>query len=267
MDSLLAIGFEPVGHWLLRDGRLAFELTRHATARNILYAFVVDGAVRYVGKTIQPLRTRMAGYRTPGSSQTTNIRNNERLFAEVNAGAAVDIFALPDNGLMHYGAFHINLAAALEDDIIRQLNPEWNGGATEHEELAAAKPVADEPSTAPGADAISTRSDVIVGGFELTLQRTYWLRGFFNVGVREATEFGADGETIEIFCGASTTPLLGVINRRANANGTPRILGGTALRDWFQRNSRESATIEVAVLSPNAIRLVPALDTHRGAAV
>jgi hypothetical protein len=151
MDSLLAIGFEPVGHWLLRDGRLAFELTRHATARNILYAFVVDGAVRYVGKTTQPLRTRLAGYRAPGPTQTTNIRNSQRLAAEIVAGAAVDIFALPDNGLMHYGAFHINLAAALEDDIIRRLNPEWNGGTADREEPLVATPIDNPPPGPPSA--------------------------------------------------------------------------------------------------------------------
>jgi hypothetical protein len=29
---------------------------------------------------------------------------------------------------MHYGGFHINLAAGLEDSIIRELKPIWNGG-------------------------------------------------------------------------------------------------------------------------------------------
>jgi hypothetical protein len=93
------------------------------------------------------------------------------------------------------------------------------------------------------------------------------LRGFFNISVREASAFGADDETIEIFCGDSAIPLLGVINRRANANGTPRILGGTGLRDWFQRNVRELANIVVSVLSPNSIRLTPATDTQNASAV
>jgi len=33
---------------------------------------------------------------------------------------------LPDNGLLHFGDFHVNLAAGLEDSIIKTLNPLWN---------------------------------------------------------------------------------------------------------------------------------------------
>jgi hypothetical protein len=38
----------------------------------------------------------------------------------------VEIYALPDNGLLRYGGFHVNLAAGLEDSIVRDLNPPWN---------------------------------------------------------------------------------------------------------------------------------------------
>src|SRR5690349_13211452 len=131
MNRLLEIGFEPAGHWLLDDGKLKFELSRHSTQTNILYAFVCDGDVMYVGKTICMLATRMSGYKTPGKTQTTNINNNQRILEVLARGAAVEILALPDHGLLHYGKFHLNLAAALEDDIIRKLDPVWNGGKTE----------------------------------------------------------------------------------------------------------------------------------------
>src|SRR6266404_6664038 len=127
MNRLLEIGFEPAGHWLQKGDGLAFELSRHASQRNILYAFVSDGEVKYVGKTVQALRARMGGYKNPAPSQTTNVSNNSRIKALLQTGAAVDILALPDNGLLHYGQFHMNLAAGLEDNIISLLNPEWNG--------------------------------------------------------------------------------------------------------------------------------------------
>lgn len=41
-------------------------------------------------------------------------------------GSVVDLFALPDHGLLHFGTFHINLAAGLEDSIVSSLKPEWN---------------------------------------------------------------------------------------------------------------------------------------------
>ena len=77
----------------------------------------------YVGKSVQTLSTRMYGYKTPGKTQTTNINNNRRILDLLSKGAAIEILALPDNGLLHYGKFHLNLAAALEDDIIRTIDP------------------------------------------------------------------------------------------------------------------------------------------------
>src|SRR5437870_9631603 len=131
MNRLLEIGFEPAGHWLLENDRPNFELTRHSTQKNILYAFVCDGQVKYVGKTVRALSVRMSGYKNPGKTQTTNINNHRCIKELLSDGVAVEILALPDSGLLHYGQHHLNLAAALEDDIIRVVDPEWNGGASE----------------------------------------------------------------------------------------------------------------------------------------
>ena len=62
MNRLLEIGFEPAGHWLLEGSSLRYELIRHSSQANILYAFICDGEVMYVGKTV-----RMANYRGPSS--------------------------------------------------------------------------------------------------------------------------------------------------------------------------------------------------------
>lgn len=123
-----AIGFTLAGCWKLSQSGLSFELNDLATSRNVLYAFVVDGDLMYVGKTVQPLRARMAGYKTPGPTQSTNIANNGNIRGSLAQGKPVEIFVLPDNGLLHYGGFHVNLAAGLEDSLIRELAPPWNGG-------------------------------------------------------------------------------------------------------------------------------------------
>jgi hypothetical protein len=244
MNRLLEIGFVPAGHWLLEDDRLRCELTRHSTQKNILYAFVCDGQVKYVGKTIRALWVRMSGYRTPGKTQTTNINNHRHIKESLSRGAAVEILALPDSGLLHYGQFHLNLAAALEDAIIRIMDPEWNGGTAEGEAH-----LPELPATVPES------SPPIVGMFPFSLQPTYYRTGFFNVGVSSANVLGADGETIELFLGEGDQPILGTINRRANMNGSPRIMGGSGLRDWFKTNASEMESISVEVLSPTAIRL------------
>src|SRR5690606_15081324 len=91
--------------------------------------------------------------------------------------------------------------------------------------------------------------------FTLVLQPTYHRTGFFNVGVSSQALLGADGETIELYTDESEQPLLGKINRTANQNGSPRVLGGTGLRDWFQSAADVMDIVHVDVLSSTAVRL------------
>lgn len=251
MNRLLEIGFDPAGHWLLDGVALDFSLARHSTQRNILYAFVCDGQVMYVGKTVQPLARRMAGYRRPAPTQSTNARNHKNIRALLERGSAVEILALPDNGLLHYGQFHLNLAAALEDDLIRVIDPPWNGGQVDD---GVHPPATPEERARGEEDGIEPAASA-VGGFTFTLQPTYFAQGFFNVGVAAQRLLGQDGETLEMFLGDDPQPILGTINRRANTNGTPRIMGGVGLRNWFQAAATVSASISVEVLSPTSIRL------------
>lgn len=126
LDRLQTIGFTRAGHWTADNGKLDFSLNGTATANNVLYALVVDGEVMYVGKSVRTLGQRMRNYKTPGPTQRTS-RRVYRLLSEVlSAGKEAEIYALHDNGLLYYGGFHVNLAAGLEDSIIRELEPEWN---------------------------------------------------------------------------------------------------------------------------------------------
>ena len=78
----------------------------------------------YIGKTVQTLKQRMSGYQTPGPTQSTNIRGKQLISEELSSGRAVEIHALPDNGLLYYGGFHVNLAAGLEDNLVSEFRPD-----------------------------------------------------------------------------------------------------------------------------------------------
>ena len=131
LERIQFIGFRSAGSCIFLDGKLAFELNELADSRNVLYAFAVDGRLTYIGKTVQTLRQRMAGYRNPGPTQPTNIRNNGNIRDSLAQGKRVEVYALLDNGLLHHGGFHVNLSAGLEDSLIRELKPPWNGGQKE----------------------------------------------------------------------------------------------------------------------------------------
>lgn len=130
MNRLFKIGFRKVGKWVQNSTEIEYVLKDCGEDRNILYCFVSENAVLYVGKTVQPLKKRMYGYQKPGPTQSTNIKGNRNISALLSEGKPVEIYALPDNGLLHFGDFHINLAAGLEDSIVKTLKPLWNKTGT-----------------------------------------------------------------------------------------------------------------------------------------
>ncbi len=127
LSRLEAGGFKCVGDWAVNGQQLTFRLNDFADKRNVLYAFVIDGNVCYVGKTTMPLQKRLYGYQNPGPKQSTNIKNHQKIHEMLTDGRCVAIYALPDSGLMQYAGFHLNLAAGLEDGIIAEFRPDWNG--------------------------------------------------------------------------------------------------------------------------------------------
>lgn len=126
LQRLGRMGFRRVGEWRLEEDSIKFALAEQADARNILYAFVSDGELVYIGKTVQQLKRRIYGYQCPGPTQSTNIKGNGLIKAALVGSKGVEIYALPDNGLLYYGGFHVNLAAGLEDALVAKLRPAWN---------------------------------------------------------------------------------------------------------------------------------------------
>lgn len=126
LEQLTHIGFKKAGAWSLVDGKPALQLFAEENSKNILYSFVVDNIPMYIGKTVQPLRKRMYGYINPVDTQSTNQRNSKLILEALSRGAIIEVFVLPDHGLLHFGPFHLNLAAGLEDSILKRVNPAWN---------------------------------------------------------------------------------------------------------------------------------------------
>lgn len=269
MNRLLEIGFQVAGLWQLVDGKLRVDIQRHGAQQNVLYAFVCDGDVKYVGKSARTLRARMSNYLSPGLDSETNRRIRQLILLLLEAGATVEVYALPDNGLMHYGPFHLNLAAGLEDSIIRSLDPEWNM-TTGRKRKGLAQAVAPGSPTDIGlpadAEVATQESDAtngpVVAAFEFVLQPSYWKKGFFNAGIAASPLLGAGGDNIEIFFGEEPSPIMGTINRSSTGNNSPRIFGGPELLRRFQ-SLPQSTPMQVEVFSPTSIRVRPSPGVAR----
>lgn len=120
------MGFRKAADWRLERRQLECLFHEHESAQNILYAFVCGRTVLYIGKTVRTLKQRMYGYRRPVPTQSTNLKGNRLIQEALAAGKVVEVYALPDHGLLYYGGFHVNLAAGLEDSLVASLKPAWN---------------------------------------------------------------------------------------------------------------------------------------------
>lgn len=89
--------------------------------------------------------------------------------------------------------------------------------------------------------------------FKLTLQQTYFNQGFFNVIVDYDRYVRKTAGPVRLRLGSFGIEIDGKINRTVNNNGTARVLGGTALRNWFQNNFEPMDTVEINLSSQDII--------------
>jgi len=268
MEELLEIGFKPVGFWFLQGESIQLELHDLADAAPALYAFAVDGRLMYVGKTVRSLMKRLYGYKKPGGTQFTNIRVGDEIREALKHISKVEIFGFYDASPRSLGRFTVNLPAALEDDIIKQLQPPWNGGKALSAEASQQIDVLDEEpdgietaeevsaiDASQVTDQVENKSESLKPSFSVTIGKAYFNQGFVNVPVSFARYFGRHGEPIEIHASGLRGVVVGKINRTVNPNDTPRIMGGVRIRDWIQSHVRQGQSLKITVLGPNAIRL------------
>lgn len=255
LDDLKAIGFKCVGEWRLEGRTLALDLKEMSEVSPALYSFVLDGTPMYVGKTARSLGQRLYGYLKGGGTQRTNIRVRGEINACLELHPRVEIYAFAQPIESKMGRFAMNIPAALEDDIIKELRPAWNGGGNDHSRKSP-------PTIRSGKQADTDRSSrnkpaqsQAGSEFSVVIGKTYFAQGFFNVPISYANVFDSDGRPITIHVHGETVPISGMINRSVNVNETPRIMGRTPLRDWFHSHLVSGKNIRVRVVNKNEIEI------------
>jgi hypothetical protein len=150
VTRLKRIGFEAVAVWGMSDRGMDYSLLGDAqqqerdaqqqermkallAVNNALYAFCCGDDVLYIGKTADGLKNRLGGYRRPGPTQGTNRKchNSIKEAIRKDPRTMIKIFAfVPQEGMLAYHGFPINLPAGLEDILISRFAPPWNGRGT-----------------------------------------------------------------------------------------------------------------------------------------
>ena len=130
LPALEGHGFNEAGCWDLDPkvkGGVRFRLKAFQNDR-VLYAFVVDGVVKYVGVcdgADTTLRDRMGRYQNLIGAGT-----NARIAAEIKTclseGQSVLIFALKPDGGPRYHRLDVDYVKGLESPLIKAFRPQWN---------------------------------------------------------------------------------------------------------------------------------------------
>jgi len=132
-------GFMHVGYWRWdrEQQRIAFHLDLAENLR-VVYAFLVDGAPRYIGiceKDHTTLKMRMGRYKSQAGGST-----NKRIAAEIErtlkGGATVEIWALVPKRVPKHKGLPVDLVKGLENPLLARMAslpglPLWNATAQE----------------------------------------------------------------------------------------------------------------------------------------
>lgn len=123
-DALLGFGFTATGAWRLHpDG--AIELVGDLPRLAGVYAFAVDGVIRYIGVAQRGLHHRMGHYRRGPERLRTSHRINSCIRAALQSGANVTVLmATPP--VTEWNGLPVNTTAGLELGLIAMVKPEWN---------------------------------------------------------------------------------------------------------------------------------------------
>ena len=261
--DLTEIKFENIGKWTLESGRLTYEIEHQDNSYmnflNVLYAFVLNadnengGEIMYIGKTTRSLRNRFMGYTNPGSQQQTNQKVNAGIKALLEKGNEVNIFCFKSLENLSWGQHTINLAAGLEDSLVRNFKPSWNGSQTTKQFVTESQELELEVDSNLN-NSVEMDQMEIIDRFDVTLGKAYYEQGFMNPGVRVDDLFGREGEIVKLLIDGKE--LESRIDRTANVRGTVRLYFGRPLFEILQRKFKFGDTISYGIMSDNKIVLL-----------
>jgi hypothetical protein len=245
MERLIQLGFNPVGNWyMMNENYLQFSfLNQNWRKKNQLYSFVVNDEIKYIGHAPNTLSLEMCNYKRPRVTQWINTEIRRLILESLQQNVPVNILSFADSGLLTYGGYSISLTAGLKDSLINEIQPPWNL-INENTRVEVAN--FDTPPDIRGALPA-------IPSIPVNLGIAAYNQGFFNVAVEHDHLFGNNLDPIRIQMGDNI--IQGYINRTANPNNTPRIMGGIQMTNWIQENFDQYDVMNIDVMDPAYVML------------
>lgn len=265
LNVLLRIGFVPIGEFVIEEDMPFIKYNEDAQSKVVskscpaLYAFTVNGDLKYIGKTTRVLAKRLSEYCKPGETQRTNKKNHKNITLGINDGKKVGILGFAPDVSLCWAEFSINLPAGLEDALIAMLDPQWNGRDSAvgcaQSESSVYENVAITGSEEPQGE--NEEIPAQLPSFRIKLGAAYYEKGIINPGVDMDRFIGKHQDPVNIHLGSiGVNTVRSTIDRRQNANGSVRINGGVQVARWFHKHFRLGDSVIAKVLDCNNLVLL-----------
>jgi hypothetical protein len=122
--DLTRAGFVRIGEWRRTESGEGLRLEGEAERLAGVYAYVVDGEVRYVGSAQRGLHTRFRRYIATKTMRTSG-RIKGKIIECLKKGSLVEVFTFSPPAFDWRG-LPIDLVAGLEEGLIRSMRDLWN---------------------------------------------------------------------------------------------------------------------------------------------
>ena len=123
---LLDLGFEPAGEWILDNGRPFPHLEGGRSNRAALYAFVLGGAVVYIGRAKAAFGGQIGTDGPMGMTHHHTTDNDRRIISTLMTGESIEILEFAPSDTREYRGWAINIGAGLQDALMERIKPNWN---------------------------------------------------------------------------------------------------------------------------------------------
>ena len=118
-------GFSRIGIWEPDEGEGHIRCSANVEPKPAVYAYLVDGKIKYVGSAQRGLRARFRSY-----ARTKQLRTAYRIRQEIlkahKSNQEVEIFILMPPPEYFWKGLPVDLIAGIEEGIIRTYRPDWN---------------------------------------------------------------------------------------------------------------------------------------------
>ena len=255
MKRLTDIGFLKVGSWFIENNQLEHNISSFSSEKNILYCFVCNDNIKYIGKTVKTVSQRMYGYKKPSISQRTNYRVNKEIKESLKNESVIDIYILTDKGLLKFKNFRINIAAGLEDTLIAEIKPKWNLTGKKLSVLKISEKKTQKTQKNIMNDCWKFKTEILI---DVKIGQAYYNDGFFNIKAKYSSLFGPNKSLIQVQLGEDIYDIVeGYVNRTANGkNGYPRIMIGKKYTSWIKSNFNQGDVLKVRMTKKDYIVLI-----------